>query len=215
MRLAWLIPRPMKKAFRTIRAVFRRLITPRLEGLSRTPDLFHIYRYLQQHPDLERKPGGWLYKGKLYPDYLTVEGSAHAIFREAIKFCEGKGIDIGAGLRPLRGAIPVDICRGPGTGRSVSDFADGSLGYLFSSHCPEHIQNWREALAMWGKKLKSGGTVFLYLPHPNCAIWRPNSPFVGDGHKWIPTPKIVSRALEELGCKVIDRDDGPNAMFSF
>ena len=72
MRLARLIPRPMKEAFRGMQTLFRRLITPPLEDLPNAPDLFHIYRYLQQHPDLERKPGGWFYKGRFYPDYLTV-----------------------------------------------------------------------------------------------------------------------------------------------
>ena len=163
MRLIWLITRPLKRALRVIRIAVNRLTIPRLEDLPNIPDLFHIYRYLHQHPDLERKPGGWLYKSKFYPDYLTVGGAGHAIFREAIKFCEGTGIDIGAGLWPLPGAIPVDIWRGPGVGRSVSDFTDGSLDYVFSSHCLEHIENWREALAMWVRKLKSGGTIFPLL----------------------------------------------------
>jgi SAM-dependent methyltransferase len=186
-----------------------------LESLPNVPDLFHVYRYLQQHPDLERKPGGWLYQGEFYPDYLTVGGSSHAISRDALKLCQGQGIDIGAGLWPLPGAVPVDIWRGSGVERSIADFENGSLDYVFSSHCLEHIENWREALAEWVKKLKPDGTIFLYLPHPECAIWHPNSPFVGDGHKWIPTPEILSRALEDLGCEVMDRDVGPDAMFSF
>lgn len=203
--------RPM----RALRRMLRRLTMPPLESLPNTPDLFHVYRYLHQHPDLERKPGGWLYKSKFYPDYLTVGGAGHAIFREALKFCQGKGIDVGAGLWPLPGAIPMDVWRGPGVGRSVSDFEDGSLGYVFSSHCLEHIENWREALSESVKKLKPGGVMFLYLPHPDCAIWHPGSPFVGNGHKWIPTPEVIKQTLRELECEIVQCDDGPDAMQSF
>ena len=112
------VARPM----RVLRKTLRRLTMPSLESLPNAPDLFHVYRYLHQHPDLERKPGGWLYKGKFYPDYLTVGGAGHAIFREALNLCQGQGIDVGAGLWPLSGAIPVDVWRGPGVGRTVSDF---------------------------------------------------------------------------------------------
>lgn len=215
MRLIGLITRPFKRALRVVRITVNRFITPRLEDLSNTPDLFHVYRYLQYHPSLKRKSGGWVYKGRFYPDYLTVGGASHAIFREALKFCQGKGIDIGAGLWPLPGAMPTDIWRGPGVGTCISDFEDGSLDYVFSSHCLEHIESWRIALAEWVKKLKPDGRIFLYLPHPECAIWHPNSPFVGDGHKWIPTPEIVKRALQELKCEIIFFDDGPDAMQSF
>lgn len=116
---------------------------------------------------------------------------------------------------PLPGSIPVDVWRGLGMGRSVMGFEDGSLDYVFSSHCLEHIENWREALGEWVRKLKPSGIIFLYLPHPDCAIWHPGSPFVGNGHKWIPTPTIIKQKLEELGCEIIQSDDGPDAMQSF
>ena len=207
-RLAGLILRP-------IRSLLRRLITPPLESLPNSPDLFHVYRSLLQHPGLERKPGGWLYAGKFYPDYLTVGGASHAIFRKARHFCRGQGVDVGAGLWPLPDATAVDVWRGSGAGRLLSDFEDGSLDYAFSSHCLEHLENWRESLAEWVKKLKRGGIVFLYLPHPDCAIWHPGSPFVGEGHKWIPTPEIIRAALNSLGCAILQCDDGPDPMQSF
>lgn len=215
MKFTRLISRPIKKHLRVARVLSHRLITTPLEDLPNAPCLFHVYRYLNQQPNLERKSGGWLYKGKFYPDYLTVGGAGHAIFREALKFCQGRGIDVGAGLWPLPSAIPVDVWRGPGVGKTVSHFADGSLDYVFSSHCLEHIENWRDALGEWVKKLKPGGIIFLYLPHPDCAIWHPGSPFVGDGHKWIPTPEVIKQTLRELEREIIQFDDGPDAMLSF
>ena len=113
------------------------------------------------------------------------------------------------------GAIPVDAWHGPGTGRGVLDFDDQSLDYVFSSHCLEHIENWHETLDKLVKKLKIDGFIFLYLPHPECAIWHPGSPFVGNGHKWMPKPEIINSALRTFGCEVIIQDDGPDAMYSF
>jgi len=174
-----------------------------------------VYRHLCQYPTLQRKQGGWLYEGQFYPDYLTLGGASHAIFREALRFCRGTGIDIGAGLWPLPGATPVDVWRGPGTNAQVSDFENSSLDFVFSSHCLEHIKNWREALGEWVRKVKLGGVIFLYLPHPDCAIWHPGSPFVGHGHKWIPTPEVVKETLRNLGCEIVSLDDGPDGMQSF
>lgn len=188
---------------------------PALESLPHAPDLFFAYRDLLQHPDLERRPGGWIYKQGFYADYLTVGGASHAIFPRALKYCHGTGIDVGAGLWPLPGATAVDVWRGPGAGKLISDFDDRSLDYVFSSHCLEHIENWREALAEWVRKLRPDGTIFLYLPHPYCAIWHPGSPFVGDGHKWSPRPEIIKQALEEMECRIEASDDGPDAMQSF
>ncbi len=186
-----------------------------LENYPDAPDLFHAYRYWLSFPSVQRRPGGWEFEHRFYPDYLFVGGASFAIHRTAVKYCTGSGLDIGAGLWPLPGAVAIDLQRGPGQGRSLDEFPAGSQDYVFSSHCLEHIEAWREALVEWVARLKSGGRLFLYLPHPTCAIWRPGSPFVGDGHKWAPTPEIVKTTLAELGGHTIASDDGPDAMESF
>lgn len=205
----------MKYIPRRIKGILRSLITPRLEHLPNSPELFRGYYYLFKHPDLERKQGGWVYRGKFYPDYLTIGSASHAIFPIAIGFCRGHGVDIGAGFWPLPESMPVDSYRGPGMERTVADFDDNSLDYVFSSHCLEHIENWQEALSEWIRKLKPGGIIFLYLPHPDCEIWHPGSPFVGDGHKWIPYPEIIKKAVKQFYCEIVAFDDGPDAMQSF
>ena len=186
-----------------------------LEQMLNAPDLFHAFRHLADHPELTRTFGGRIYKEIYYPDYLTVGGASFAIHREALKHCVGHGIDVGAGYWPLPKAEPVDIWRGPGADNSLDNYPEHSLDFIFSSHCLEHIENWREALATWVVRLKLGGRIFLYLPHPDCAIWHPESPFINDGHKWIPTPDILQEALIDLNCELIVRDDGPDAMQSF
>ena len=65
-----------------------------------------------------------------------------------------------------------------------------------------------------GIPLRQQGTEHV-LPHPDCAIWHPKSPFVGTGHRWIPTPAVIKDALTEYGCPVRAFDDGPDAMRSF
>jgi SAM-dependent methyltransferase len=209
------LPEPVKKPLRVLWSMWFRFSHEPLEWLPDAPDLFPVYRRLQNHPELSRKPGGWIYRGNYYPDYLTVGGASPAIYSTAVKHCQGKGADIGAGLWPLAGAIPVDLARGAGSGQNISDFGECSLDYVFSSHCLEHIEDWRSSLVDWLKRLKPGGIIFLYLPHPECAIWQPGSPFVGDGHKWIPTPEIIKLALSNQDCHVVASDDGPDAMQSF
>jgi len=145
----------------------------------------------------------------------VVGGAGFAIFREALKWCVGNGIDIGAGHWPLPNSIPVDPYRGPGKNLLLEKFEDNSLDYIFSSHCLEHIENWKDELNKWIRKLRINGIIFLYLPHPDCKICHPGSPFVEDGHKWIPTSQIVKEALIELSCEIIKFDNGPDGMQSF
>ena len=186
-----------------------------LEDLPHAPDLVHHYRGLASHPQLIRRPGGWEYRDRFYPDYLTVGGASFAIFRTANDFCKGNGLDIGAGLWPFPGATAIDIWRGSGAGRTLDDIPDGSKEYVFSSHCLEHSDEWRKELSRWASKVKPGGHMFLYLPHPDCGIWNPGSPLVGSGHKWQPEPPLIKKAMNVRGFDVVACDDGPDWMFSF
>ncbi len=124
-------------------------------------------------------------------------------------------MDVGSGHWPLPGAIALDAARGPGKERSIGDFEASSLDYVFSSHCLEHIAAWEGELDLWITKLRSGGVLFLYLPHPDCGLWEPGSPMVGGGHRWSPTPEGIRAALEARGMTTLALDAGPDAMQSF
>lgn len=179
------------------------------------PDILQTYPDLVKHPEVERVDGGWVYQGELFPDYLHMGGASHLIARVAQQHCVGRGADVGAGLWPLPGATPVDIWRGPGAQRSIEEFAPGELDYVFSSHCLEHIEDWAGALARWTELVRPGGVIFLYLPHPDCKIWKPGSAFVGDAHVWSPSPPVIKEALEQRGFEIRASDDGPDHYMSF
>lgn len=154
------------------------------------------------------------YKGELYPAYLNEGGAAAFILDKASGYCSGKGLDIGAGAWPLPGAIPIqDEARR--NAYELSMFPDESLDYVFSSHCLEHLKQWRKALRIWIRKLRPGGHIVLYLPHESMRLWAPGGPWVGSSHRWAPTAGIVAAELERNGLTIVERDDGPDRYFSF
>jgi len=150
-----------------------------------------------------------------YPDYLN-KGNAMAWIEErALSVCKGRGLDIGAGSFPLKGSISIDKTAGCDA-HQLGQFSDGSLDFVFSSHCLEHLESPLDALRLWTSKLKPGGVLFLYLPHPDMEDWHPGGPFVGDQHKWIPDPSTICDWLEtELRLERVKVEEKADAYWSF
>ncbi len=206
-----------KKLIRIMRPLVRKLIgdpPARLEEMQDGPALFHTYRALLATGH-QRVPGGWVYDNEFYPDYLTVGGNTFAIRKTALRYCNGKGIDIGASYWPLPGSLPIDTETGPGTAVKIEDIPINSQDYVFSSHCLEHIEKWNESLDIWISKLKNDGTIFLYLPHPTCKLWHVSNPLMSKIHAWAPTPENIMDALLKRGLTIIDSDNGPDHFYSF
>jgi len=113
------------------------------------------------------------YRGDLYPKFQTIGNASQFAIPFAKHLCYGRGYDIGC-MKPewaFPGAMPIDL-----------DFDDPwhadnlpseQVDYIFSSHCLEHVPNWSKTLLYWTEKIKSGGTLFLYLPHYDQKYWRP------------------------------------------
>lgn len=154
------------------------------------------------------------YEGVLYPDLLTHGNAASYILETAQRFCVGQGIDIGANRWPFPGATPIDDGIGENAYR-LERVHEGSLDYVFSSHCLEHLARWQGALRTWIGKLKPGGVLFLYLPHESCALWRPGAPWVGGAHKWSPTWQVLKPFLENCGMEVVEYDPSCDTYWSF
>ena len=138
--------------------------------------------------------------GQLYPDYLRTGNASQHIIATAQHFCRGKGLDIGGGKWPFPGAIIVD--QGLGFEHSsVVNLPDGYLDdgcwdFIFSSHCLEHLDDYVAALEHWRIKLRPGGCLFLYLPHPDMTYWRPE---YCRKHRHQFLPAAMAETLRALG----------------
>lgn len=156
----------------------------------------------------------YVYKGHFYPQYLNRGNAVSFIEREALKYCHGKGIDVGAGRWPLKSAFPIrdekDV-----NAYKLDIFKDNSLDYVFSSHCIEHLERWKEALCLWIRKLRSGGVIFIYAPHKSMLLWRPLAPWVGLEHKWVPEKEILESFISSCGCNIIYSISEPDIYWSF
>jgi SAM-dependent methyltransferase len=143
------------------------------------------------------------YRGDLYPEYLKHGNACQFIAPVAKHFCTGIGLDVGAGKWPLPGAFPVDkntslhdVADDHITGAGALHLPEGQYEYIFSSHCLEHLTNPIAALEHWKTRIKPGGVLFLYLPHPDQIYWRPqwNHKHL---HSW--RPEDMAQILRDLG----------------
>ncbi len=110
------------------------------------------------------------YKGVLYPEYLKTGNACQFIAPTALKFCKGRGLDVGCGAWPLPGAVPIELKDGSGDAMALPA---GPWDFIFSSHCAEHLVNPIAALEHWRDSLVPGGVLFLYLPSPEMEYWLP------------------------------------------
>lgn len=189
-----------------------------LKGLRNPAAVLDHLRFLTD-PDRVRRVqrgGAWFYKyqGVLYPDYLNHGNAAEHIRTTAVRYCTGRGLDIGADRWPFPGATPV-YNEPQRNAYRLDDIPDASQDYIHSSHCLEHLERWPDALRLWIRKLRPGGHLFLYLPHEDMKLWNPGGPWVRDGHKWQPTVAVLKPFLESLGLKVVDFNPGRDRYWSF
>jgi len=132
------------------------------------------------------------YRGVRYPDYLRRGNAMQFIEPTAKQFCRGIGLDIGCGKWPLPGARPIDRERGD----DVMALPEGIFDYAFSSHLLEHLADPVAAIEHWKTRLRAGGVLFLYLPHPDMAYWKPQH-CRRHLHTW--TPAQMAELLRDIG----------------
>lgn len=79
-------------------------------------------------------------------------------------YCCGEGLDVGYG-----GDLLAENCKGRdaefGDAQCLKDIADGAFDFVYSSHTLEHIEEPDAALREWGRVVKAGGFLILYVPH--------------------------------------------------
>lgn len=105
---------------------------------------------------------------------------------EIAPYAQGNGLDVGCYKWPWPKSIAIEPDERTAKyiketlGREVHRFKGDDLSaiesekynYVFSSHCLEHIVNWKKALDEWVRVIKKGGYLILYLPHPRREVYR-------------------------------------------
>lgn len=132
------------------------------------------------------------YKGRLYPDYIKHGNACQFIAPMALQFCRGHGLDVGAGQWPLPRSIPIEASEG----LDAMALPEGPFDYIFSSHCLEHLPNPVAALEHWITRIRPGGVLFLYLPHPDMEYWLPQN---NRKHLHVWQPADMAKMLRDLG----------------
>ena len=117
------------------------------------------------------------------------------------KFCQGSGLDIGHSgsddSSPITNSIGVDIGF-PGYDGLRLPFPDESQNFVYSSHCLEHIENYKEALVEWWRVLKFGGHLIITVPHKFLYEKKANPPSNWNSdHKRFYTPASLMKEIEE------------------
>ena len=137
------------------------------------------------------------YKGKIYPEFQAQGYASQFAIPYAKHFCTGEGVDIGCNREEWKypGAYAVDPAIND---YDATNFPYENLDYVFSSHCLEHLYDWVSVLDYWTSKLKSGGTLFLYLPDYSQEYWKP---WNNRKHLNIFTPQIISDYMNDCGYK--------------
>ena len=146
------------------------------------------------------------YKDNTYPAFQAKGFAAQFAIPFAKHVCSGVGYDIGCMKKEwaFPGAIPID--KDFNNGYDALKLPVKDVDYIFSSHALEHLDNWVDALDYWTVILRSGGTLFLYLPHPDQVYWLP---WNNRKHKHVLHPKDITDYLKDKKYKNIfssDRD---------
>jgi len=131
------------------------------------------------------------FNDKFYPEFQSKGFASQFAFPFAKHFCIGIGYDIGCNRIEwsFPNSIPIDPVLNE---YDAYNLPDQEVDYIFSSHCLEHLPNWVDALDYWISKLKSGGVLFLYLPHYDQEYWRP---WNNRKHVHCFTPNIIKDYL--------------------
>lgn len=140
------------------------------------------------------------YKGEKYPKFQSEGNASQFAIPFARHFCKGVGYDIGFCKEEWKLEYAIGIDLNNADGYHAMNLPEGSVDFIYSSHCLEHLDSWVKALEYWVSKLKSGGVLFLYLPHEDQKYWLP---WNNKKHNHVLNYLDIKNCLESLGIKNI------------
>lgn len=149
------------------------------------------------------------FEGESYPLYETSGFASQFAFPFAKQVLTGAIIyDIGYNREEWKfpGAIGIDLNSNDERLQDATNLPDLMIDGIFASHVLEHIPEWVKTLEHWKSRLKSGGVLFLYLPHYSQRYWRA---WRNLKHCNVFTPEIIKDYLTDNGYKnvfVSERD---------
>ena len=120
------------------------------------------------------------------------------------QYCSGSGLDIGPtgnGTTDVVSILPTAIGVDkdyPGYDGKTLPFSNESQDYIYTSHCLEHIDDWKNAIRDWYRVLKIDGYIVITVPHQFLYEKKKNKPSKYNGdHKRFYTPASLMREIEE------------------
>lgn len=141
------------------------------------------------------------FNGKEYPMIQTIGGAALWVREITQHYCVGSGYDIGFSKEEwkLPGSIGIDEAHT--SPFNAMNLPCDNMDFIHSSHCLEHVkENWYNVLDYWLTKIKTGGIIFLYLPHKSQEYWLPEN---NRKHIHSFDGSEIETYLKSLGHKVI------------
>lgn len=138
------------------------------------------------------------------------QGEVEKIRWEVLPYTQGEGLDIGCGdWRLWNRSTGIDQGgRGANIRGNVEKlkFADGSMDYVFSSHCLEDIDDFEAALAEWWRVIRVGGHLALYLPHADLYPRR-GQKGSNPAHKHDFLPEDIVKAMQKVAPDWVMREN--------
>ena len=137
---------------------------------------------------------------KDYPLFQAQGNASQFAIPFAKYFCKGVGVDVGFHREEWKfpGAIGADL--EDHTNNYAAHYLPDDLDYIYSSHCLEHLDDWVSTIKYWSSVLKSGGILFLYLPHRDQEYWLP---WNNRKHLHVLDAEMVKGCMEKFGFQKI------------
>lgn len=118
------------------------------------------------------------------------------------KYMSGHGLDVGGrgyieAESILETATMVDLDY-PGYDGKILPFPDNSQDYIYSSHCLEHIQDYKTSIKEWHRVTKIGGHIITIVPHRDLYEKKLELPSYWNlDHKRFYTPASLLKEFED------------------